>query len=184
MPNVHELIRDHVTLSIRCLIAWTSMRTCRSSRPPAGCATSFAITWVIHRRPRCSRRCSIVSSPRPGVRDHANVPLVSFERGQRKDDVVAAYRARHRRRGGGGDRRRARKMRAFKAQEALGLLGRRLFTFSRQSVAVNHYSFYVQDPEWGPAFRQARHVHALSDRAVSQRPRVGQAAVAPRRNRF
>ena len=22
----------------------------------------------------------------------------------------------------------------------------------RQSVAVNHYYFYVQDPEWGPAF--------------------------------
>ena len=26
------------------------------------------------------------------------------------------------------------------------------FDFSRQSVAVNHYYFYVQDPEWGPAF--------------------------------
>ena len=26
------------------------------------------------------------------------------------------------------------------------------FDFTRQSVSVNHYYFYVQDPEWGPAF--------------------------------
>ncbi len=44
------------------------------------------------------------------------------------------------------------KMRAFKAQKRSGPQGGVTFDFSRQSVAVNHYYFYVQDPEWGPAF--------------------------------
>jgi hypothetical protein len=44
------------------------------------------------------------------------------------------------------------KMRAFKAHKRSGPQGGVTFDFSRQSVAVNHYYFYVQDPEWGPAF--------------------------------
>jgi hypothetical protein len=44
------------------------------------------------------------------------------------------------------------KMRAFKAQKRSGPCGGVTFDFSRQPVAVNHYYFYVQDPEWGPAF--------------------------------
>ena len=44
------------------------------------------------------------------------------------------------------------KMRAFKAQKRSGPQGGVTFDFSRQSVAVNHYYFYVQDREWGPAF--------------------------------
>jgi hypothetical protein len=44
------------------------------------------------------------------------------------------------------------KMRAFKAHR-LPARGRAVsFDFSRQSVAVNHYYFYVHDPDWGPAF--------------------------------
>ena len=46
----------------------------------------------------------------------------------------------------------AQKMRAFKAHKRVGPQGGVTFDFSRQSVAVNHYYFYVQDPEWGPAF--------------------------------
>jgi hypothetical protein len=44
------------------------------------------------------------------------------------------------------------KMRAFKAHKRSGAQGGVTFDFSRQSVAANHYYFYVQDPEWGPAF--------------------------------
>ncbi len=52
------------------------------------------------------------------------VPLIHFERGQRKDRIAAQYRAH----------------------------GGVAFDFSRQSVAVNQVYFYVQDAEWGPAF--------------------------------
>jgi hypothetical protein len=82
-----------------------------------------------------------------------DVPLIAFERGQRKDDVVAEHRARRPMDDGviviGVAQE---KMRAFKAQKRAGPQGGVTFDFSRQSVAVNHYYFYVQDPEWGPAF--------------------------------
>jgi len=32
---------------------------------------------------------------------------------------------------------------------------RRTFDFSRQSVAVNHYYFYLRDPDWGPTSIEA-----------------------------
>src|SRR3970040_2155604 len=41
---------------------------------------------------------------------------------------------------------------AFKPQNRSGPQGGVPCDFTRQSVAVNHYYFYVQDPEWGPAF--------------------------------
>ena len=45
------------------------------------------------------------------------------------------------------------KMRSFKAHKRLGRNQHTpVFDFSRQSVAVNHYYFYVHDREWGPAF--------------------------------
>jgi hypothetical protein len=44
------------------------------------------------------------------------------------------------------------KMRAFKAHKLTGRGKAVSFDFSRQSVAVNHYYFYVQDADWGPAF--------------------------------
>jgi hypothetical protein len=82
-----------------------------------------------------------------------DVPLIAFERGQRKDDVVAEHRTRRPMADGvvviGVAQE---KMRAFKAQKRSGPQGGVTFDFSRQSVAVNHYYFYVQDPEWGPAF--------------------------------
>jgi hypothetical protein len=77
------------------------------------------------------------------------VPLITFERGQRKDDVVAGYRARRPLADGvvviGVAQE---KMRAFKAQKRSGPQGGVTFDFSRQSAAVNHDYFYVQDPEW------------------------------------
>jgi hypothetical protein len=80
-------------------------------------------------------------------------PLIAFERGQRKDDVVAAHRARRPMDDGvvviGVAQE---KMRAFKAQKRRGPGEAVSFDFSRQSVAVNHYYFYVQDLDWGPAF--------------------------------
>ena len=44
------------------------------------------------------------------------------------------------------------KMRAFKAHKRRLAHGGVTFDFTRQSVNVNHYYFYVHDREWGPAF--------------------------------
>src|SRR5215212_6979873 len=81
------------------------------------------------------------------------IPVVHFERKQRKDDVAAEHRARFTKAEGvvfiGVAQERAS---AFKARKLTGSERGVLFEFSRQSVAVNHYYFHVQDREWGPGF--------------------------------
>jgi hypothetical protein len=155
MPNVYELIRDHVTLSIRCLDRLylhaympklqTSGGLCYFLRDHLGYPIpSPALFTPMHDRLIAAIKTYATTQ---------DVPLIAFERGQRKDDVVAEHRARRPLADGvvviGVAQE---KMRAFKAQKRSGPQGGVTFDFSRQSVAVNHYYFYVQDPEWGPAF--------------------------------
>jgi hypothetical protein len=81
-----------------------------------------------------------------------DIPKVEFEAGQDKDAIVAGYRARVRAREGVVIVGVApEKMRPFKAHKRLGLATAVTFDFSRQSVAVNHFYFCVQDRDWGPA---------------------------------
>jgi len=155
MPNVHELIRDHVTLSIRCLDRLylhaympklqTSGGLCYFLRDHRGHPIpSPALFTPMHDRLIAAIKTYAATQ---------DVPLIAFERGQRKDDVVAEHRAQRSTADGvvviGVAQE---KMRAFKAQKRSGPQGGVTFDFSRQWVAVNHYYFYVQDPEWGPAF--------------------------------
>jgi hypothetical protein len=81
------------------------------------------------------------------------VPLVTFERDQRKDDVAAQHRARFEADEGvvfiGVAQEKAS---SFKCHKQTGPQGGTSFAFSRQLVYVKHLYFYVQDREWGPAF--------------------------------
>jgi hypothetical protein len=155
MPNIHELIRDHVTLSIRCLDRLylhaympklqTSGGLCYFLRDHLGHPIpSPALFTPMHER--------LIAAIKTYATTH-DVPLITFERGQRKDDVVAEHRARRPMNDGvvviGVAQE---KMRAFKAHKRRLGHGGITFDFSRQPVAVNHYYFYVHDPEWGPAF--------------------------------
>ena len=110
-----------------------------------------------------------------------DIPLITFERGQRKDDVVADYRARRPMADGviviGVAQE---KMRAFKAHKRSGPAGRRHLRLlaaigRRQSLLLLRPGSGV-----GPGVPQVRDVPALSDQAVSQRPRVGEATAAAR----
>src|SRR5438876_3145832 len=81
------------------------------------------------------------------------VPVVQFERGQRKDDLAARYRQRFQSYDGvvfiGVAQER---QFSFKATKHVVPPHAVHFSFSRQSVAVKHYYFYLRDAEWGPAF--------------------------------
>jgi hypothetical protein len=81
------------------------------------------------------------------------VPMVRFQRGQRKDEVASSWRRRHSGEEGvvlvGVAQERCR---SFKAAKGATPSGGICFDFSRQSVFVNHLYFYVQDRDWGPAF--------------------------------
>jgi hypothetical protein len=81
------------------------------------------------------------------------IPTVEFKPGERKDDIVARYRARFTRREGVVVLGTAQeKMSAFKAHKRRTPTGGVTFDFSRQAVAVKHFYFYVHDRDWGPAF--------------------------------
>lgn len=80
------------------------------------------------------------------------IPIVRFERGVRKDSVAAKHRAQFGDREGvvfiGVAQERAQAFRAVKKPKS-GFVS---FEYSRQTVCVNHYYFYLQDADFGPAF--------------------------------
>ena len=155
MPNVHELIRDHVTLSIRCLDR-LYLHAYMPKLQTSGGLCYFLRDHLGHSIPSPALFAPMLARFVGAIKTYAttqDIPLLTFERGQRKDDLVAAHRAQRRMADGvvviGVAQE---KMRAFKAHQ-LPSRGKAVsFDFSRQSVAVNHYYFYVQDPDWGPAF--------------------------------
>lgn len=155
MPNVHELIRDHVTRSIRCLDR-LYLHAYMPKLQTSGGLCYFLRDHLGHPIPSPALFPPMLDRFVGAIKTYAtthDVPLIAFARGQRKDDLVAAHRARRPLADGvvviGVAQE---KMRAFKAHKRSGPQGGVTFDFSRQSVAVNHDYFYVQDPEWGPAF--------------------------------
>jgi hypothetical protein len=154
-PNIADIIRHHVCLEVRCLDRLylhaylpklqTSGGLCYFLHDHLGHPIpSPALFKPLHDR--------FVTAVERFVAAH-RVPVVHFESGQRKDDIVAKYRARFTAREGVVVLGIAQeKMRSFKAHKRSGPGTKVSFDFSRQFVAVNHYYFYVQDRDWGPAF--------------------------------
>ena len=155
MPNIADIIQHHVSLSVSCF----DRLYLHAYMPKL--QTAGGLCYFLHNhlgyslpspalfRPMHDR---FVKAIETFVSKHA-IPLVRFESGQRKDDIVAQFRARFSGREGvvvvGVAQE---KMRSFKAQKRFSPGKRVTFDFSRQSVAVNHYYFYVHDRDWGPAF--------------------------------
>jgi hypothetical protein len=155
MPNIDAIIRNHVTLSITCLdrlyingympTLQTSGQLCYFLREHLG----YPIPSPALFRPLHDRFVQAVER----FAQREQVPLVHFERGQRKDDLAQAYRATFTAKEGvvfvGVAQEKAS---AFKAHKRGGPRGGVQFDFSRQPVVVNHYYFYLHDAQWGPAF--------------------------------
>ena len=154
-PNIETIIRDRLTLTVDCIDRLylngyvprlqTSGQLCWFRQDHLGNPIpSPALLRPLH--DRFVRDVTMFA-------DAGQIPVVHFERGQRKDDVAAEHRARFTGAEGvvfiGVAQERAS---AFKARKLTGSERGVLFEFSRQAVAVNHYYFYVQDREWGPAF--------------------------------
>src|SRR6266851_2013111 len=154
-PNIADIIRDHVSLEVRCID-----RIYLHAYMPK-LQTSGGLCYFLHNylgypvpspallRPRHDRFLAAVQQ----FSEERRVPLVPFERGESKDAFVAPYRTRFTAREGvvliGVAQE---KMRSFKAHRRQGQGRTPVFDFSRQSVAVNHYYFFVHYLVWGPAF--------------------------------
>lgn len=156
MPNVASILREHVSLSVTCLDRLYVNGYVPSLQTPGQLYHFFhdhhgyPIVSPALFRPLHDR---FVVSLKEFAEQH-QVPIVSFERGQRKDDVAAAHRVRFDKPEGvvfigvAQERAWSFKARKEKRESGEGVF----FDFSRQPVSVNHYYFYVQDVQWGPAF--------------------------------
>jgi len=154
MTTIPELLRDHVSLDVECVD-----RVYLNGYVPT-LQTSGALVYFMERH-----RGELIASPAllgqigqafvAGVeafaREH-DIPLVRFQKGQRKDDVVARYRRKFEAPEGvvviGVAQEQVSSFKARK--ETQGKCVR--FQFSRQPVFVKVYYFYLQDADFGPGF--------------------------------
>jgi len=151
--NVNEILKDHVTLDIQCID-----RIYLNGYIPTLQTSGQLVNFLRHRGyeiPSPAILSKMTTDYKAAVEAFAqenDIPLIHFEPGVRKDDVAAEYRERH------GDREGVvfigiaqERAYAFKAHKRVkGKLV--FFDYSRQSVFVNHYYFYLQDQDFGPAF--------------------------------
>ncbi len=155
MPNIASIIRDHVVLSNRCvdrLYVNGYLPKLQSSGQLAYFMTeqlgkpipSPALLRPLHDR-------FVEAIDRFAAAE--SIPVVRFQRRQRKDDIAGEHRRRFERCEGvvllGVAQER---MRSFKAHRRRTPSGSVTFDFSRQSVFVNHYYLYFEDRHWGPGF--------------------------------
>jgi hypothetical protein len=155
MPNVHEIIRDHVSLSIAC-VDRLYVNGYIPTLQVSGQLCTFMSDHLRQPIPSPALLRPIHERFVAGVEHYAEqhgIPLVHFERGQRKDDIARQQRARFKAREGvvfiGVAQEQARSFKASKRRLSRGGVS---FDFSPQSVCVKHYYFYVQDLDWGPGF--------------------------------
>ena len=154
-PNIADIIRQHVTLSVSCIDRLYLHAYMPKLQTPGG------LCYFLHNhlgnpipspalfQPMLDRFVAAVER----FAGQHTIPLIRFESGQRKDDIVAGYRARYPSDEGVVVIGTAQeKMRAFKAHKRHTPTGSVIFDFSRQAVAVKHFYFYVHDRDWGPAF--------------------------------
>jgi hypothetical protein len=152
MPNVAELIKEHVTLTVDCID-----RVYLNGYVP-GLHRSGVVKFLRHRgqaipSPAIFRQ--ITEAFKVGLRAWAEaqgIPWLEFTKGQRKDDVVQPYRERFADAEGvvliGVAQERARAWRGTKRIDH----GYVTFDYRWTTVCVNHYYVYFLDPEWGPGF--------------------------------
>ena len=154
MTTIPELLREHVSLAVECVD-----RVYLNGYVPT-LQTSGALVYFMEQH-----RGELIASPavlgqigrtfvtavESFARAHA-IPMVHFQKGQRKDDVVARYRRKFQAQEGvvviGVAQEQ---VSSFKARKET--LGKRVrFQFSRQKVFVKVYYFYLQDADFGPGF--------------------------------
>jgi hypothetical protein len=153
MSDINEILKEHVTLDIECID-----RIYLNGYIPTLQMGGQLVKFMHHRgytipSPALLRQWS--DDYKKTVEQFAQeqgIEVIHFERGVRKEEVAAHYRAQFEGEEGvlfiGIAQERASAFQGRKKSEQK-LVG---FEYSRQSVFVNHYYFYLQDADFGPAF--------------------------------
>jgi hypothetical protein len=154
MPNIDDLLRDHVTLEVECLD-----RMYLNGYVPNLQIPGQLVNFLVHHRkqkiPSPALLHQMTQNFVKNVNRYAeenNIPIVHFERGERKDDVAATMRKRYPVKEDvvfiGVAQEKAYAFKGRKKNQN-GYVG---FEYSRQSVFVNYYYFYLNDDNFGPSF--------------------------------
>jgi hypothetical protein len=154
MINVNEILRDHVTLTVDCMDRIYLNGYIPNLQVP-GQLVNFLTKHRGNKIPSPALLGQIGNQFAKAVQDYAQehgIPIIHFEPGQRKDEIAQAYRQAFTQAEGvvfiGIAQEKAKSFKARKKDQK-GFVG---FEWSRQSVRVNHYYFYLQDAEFGPGF--------------------------------
>jgi hypothetical protein len=154
MPNVAEIIKDHVTLEVRC-IDRLYLNAYVPRLQSGGGVVDFLVRGCGQKIASPALLGQITKAFTERLRTWAaqhKIPWIEFQKGERKDAVVQRYRDRCQKASGvvliGVAQERASAWTATKHPRGRFIT----FVYSRKSVCPNHYYIYVLDPEWGPAF--------------------------------
>jgi hypothetical protein len=151
--DINEILKEHVTLDVECID-----RIYLNGYIPNLQVPGQLVNFLRHRGyeiPSPAMLNKMTDEYKAAVEAFAEengIPLFHFERGVRKDDVAAEYRERH------GEKESIlfigiAQERAYAYKARKRTKGKKVFfDYSRQSVFVNHYYFYLQDDDFGPAF--------------------------------
>lgn len=154
MPNVAEIIREHVTLDVKCVD-----RLYLNGYVPRLQSEGGVVAFLRHAGGRVVPSPAIFGEITTAFRarlrawcDQGAIPWIEFRKGERKDDIVQKYRDRFAAPAGvvlvGVAQERAWAWYPTKTRRGSWVH----FAWHRKSVCVNHYYIYVIDREWGPAF--------------------------------
>ncbi len=118
-----------------------------------------------------------------------DVPVVHFKKGENKEAIARPLLDAAAAEGGGGRvvlvgiaQEKAPVWRSWttKGQEHVA---HPHMEWGRQMAFINHFYFYLWDPEWGAAFLEDQRLCAVSDLDLAQRAHLGAAAVRQGRDR-
>lgn len=155
MPDINEILRDHVTLEVECMD-----RIYLNGYVPKLQTGGQLVRFMIERLGKPIPSPSLLGKITQGfvaaVKQFATdngIPVVKFEHKQRKDDIANELRAKRPVRDEvvfiGVAQEKAQAFSGCK-REQKGFVG---FDYQRdKSVYVNHYYFYIDDEDFGPVF--------------------------------
>jgi len=155
MPDINEILRDHVTLEVECMD-----RIYLNGYVPKLQTGGQLVTFMMERLGKPIPSPSLLGKITQGfvaaVKQFAadnSIPVVKFEHKQRKDDIANELRATRSVRDQvvfiGVAQEKAQAFSGRKRDQK-GFVG---FDYQRdKSVYVNHYYFYIDDGDFGPVF--------------------------------
>jgi hypothetical protein len=176
---VADVLRDHVVLELEA-IDRMYLNVYVPHLQTAGAVVGYL---HVHRGQRFASTTAVVPMSEAFVRNieqfvaDEGIDLVSFAKGERKDDITQKYLRRFHRREGvlyvGKAQEKARVMRTERRRSRR--TGGTYPWIVESTAMVNHYYFYCVDEDFGPFFLKFCSYFPLQREALHQRPRVPQA---------